>query len=189
MDIGKKIILASNSPRRKQLLQEMGFTFEVRTKPTEEVYPKDLEAAKVAEYLAVLKASPFKNELEEIELVVTSDTTVIVEDEILGKPKDAEEAFEMIQKLSGKSHDVTTGVCLMSKDKEVSFSDSTTVTFRSLSEDEIKYYIENYKPYDKAGAYGIQEWIGLTGITEIKGSYFTVMGLPTVKLYEALKSF
>ena len=186
---GKKLILASKSPRRQQLLKDMGFEFEVRTKEVEEIFPDTLPPSQVATFLAELKASAFKEELQADELCITSDTVVLKDGRIYGKAKDTEEATEMIQSLSGTKHQVITGVCITSKDKSVSFSDTTEVFLRTLSEEEIQYYIKNFKPFDKAGAYGIQEWIGMVGIEKIEGSYFNVVGLPTEKLFHHLQQF
>jgi septum formation protein len=185
----KNIILASKSPRRQALLGGLDIEFEIRTKEVEEVYPNNLKKEKVPEYLAQLKADAFKGELTEKDILITSDTIVLLEDEILEKPKSEEEAKEMIRKMAGKTHTVITGVCIRSTEKNVVFSDHTKVTFCELSEEEIDYYISNYEPYDKAGSYGVQEWIGYVAIDNLNGSYFTVMGLPLHKLYKALKEF
>jgi septum formation protein len=185
----KNIILGSKSPRRKELLEGLDITFETRTKEVEETFPDTIEQHKVAEYLAEKKASAFINELVTDDIVITSDTIVLCEDEILGKPKNDEDAFRMLTKLSGKSHQVITGVCLKSIEKTISFSDITKVWFKPLTSTEINYYIKNYKPFDKAGSYGIQEWIGYIGIEKIKGTYFNVMGLPVNLLYTKLQDF
>ena len=184
------IILASGSPRRKQLLEEMGVKFKVVPKHIEEIYPDDLSPKEVAEFLSRLKADAFTaDEMDEHTLIITSDTVVTIDDEILGKPADKEEATEILKLLSGKSHDVITGVTLKTIERERTFSVSTIVVFKTLNEDEINYYIDHYKPFDKAGAYGIQEWVGHVAIESIEGSYFNVMGLPTHRLYEELLSF
>lgn len=183
------IILGSQSPRRKELLQGMDIPFSVRVIETDETYPQSLNAHDVAEFLAVEKGKAHLSQLNENELVITSDTVVICENEILGKPKDRPQAIAMLQKLSGKSHAVVTGVCLTTKQKTVSFSDTTTVHFKTLSEEQINYYINTYKPFDKAGGYGIQEWIGYVGISAIEGSYFNVMGLPVARLFDVLEEF
>lgn len=183
-----QIILASNSPRRQELLRSMGVTFEVKSSGGDETYPADLDSIKVAEFLAVKKANWF-TDIHDQEILITADTVVIVDDNVLGKPKDKEEAFSMIQTLSGNTHQVVTGVCLKSNQKTVSFDSVTEVTFKNLSTNLIDYYIDTYQPYDKAGSYGIQEWIGMIGITQIKGSYFNVMGLPTDLLFDALDNF
>ena len=166
----------------------MGVTFEVKSSGGDETYPADLDSIKVAEFLAVKKANWF-TDIHDQEILITADTVVIVDDNVLGKPKDKEEAFSMIQTLSGNTHQVVTGVCLKSNQKTVSFDSVTEVTFKNLSTNLIDYYIDTYQPYDKAGSYGIQEWIGMIGITQIKGSYFNVMGLPTDLLFDALDNF
>lgn len=182
-----KIILASGSPRRHQLMRDAGFHFEVRLKSTEETYPDSLPHAEVPEYLSRLKAAAFKGEIAEDELLVTADTVVCLGAKILGKPKNREGAIEMLHQLSGQKHTVVTGVCLTTKQEQHTFSSFTDVYFKSLSEDEIVYYVDHYKPFDKAGAYGIQEWIGYIGIERINGSFYNVMGLPVQQLYETLK--
>jgi len=184
----KSIILASQSPRRKELLSLLDLEFTVEVKSIDEIFPKDLKTSKVAEYLAELKASAFTN-IKDDQVIITADTVVILNDTILGKPKDKAEATEMLHRLSNRSHEVITGVCLKSAQKTSTFSSSTKVYFRDLTDAEIDYYIENYKPYDKAGSYGIQEWIGAIGITKIEGSYFNVVGLPIQELNEQLKKF
>lgn len=184
-----RIILASKSPRRQELLADLGIEFETEIHEVDEVFPEGLPMEEIPQYLARLKAEPFVETLKENELVITSDTIVYVEGEVLGKPADYDEAVEMMNKLSGRRHEVVTGVCLTSKDKQVSFASVTDVFFKSLSRDEIDYYITHYKPYDKAGAYGIQEWIGYIGIERIEGSYFNVMGLPVQHLYEELRKW
>jgi len=186
--IMKHIILASNSPRRRELLAGLDLEFEVRVLPDiDESYPKDLPAAEVAGYISREKADSYRALIGEDDLVITADTVVIVGNEVLGKPKDADEARRMLHLISGRTHQVITGVCLLTTDKEHSFSVTTDVTFKQLSDDEITYYIEHYKPFDKAGAYGIQEWIGYIGVTSINGSYFNVMGLPVQRLWEEIK--
>jgi len=185
-----KIILASNSPRRQQLLHEMGISFEVRVKPVDEIFPENLSNEEVAIFLCELKANAFvEDEFKDDELLITADTIVCLGDEILNKPNDRPHAIEMLTKLSGKMHEVITGVCLRSKEKMKSFSVSTNVYFRELSMNEIEYYVDAFHPFDKAGSYGIQEWIGFVGITKIEGSYFNVVGFPTEKIFEALKNF
>ena len=184
----KSIILASQSPRRKELLSLLDLEFTVEVKSIDEIFPKDLNTSKVAEYLAELKASAFTN-IKDDQVIITADTVVILNDTILGKPKDKAEATEMLHRLSNRSHEVITGVCLKSAQKTSTFSSSTKVYFKDLTDAEIDYYIENYKPYDKAGSYGIQEWIGAIGITKIVGSYFNVVGLPIQELNEQLKKF
>ncbi len=181
------IVLASKSPRRKELLGNIVADFEIRTKEIEEIYPPELDASLVPEYLAKLKASAFTETMADDELIITSDTVVTMNDEIYGKPKDREDAIRILSELSGKSHDVITGVCLRLKDKEVVFSETTRIHFKALSIEEIEYYIDNYQPYDKAGAYAIQEWIGMIGIERMEGDYFNVVGLPLFRLNQELK--
>jgi septum formation protein len=181
------LVLASASPRRQELLKEMGFDFEIRLKGVEENYPPDLKGAEIAEYLAKLKSDAFQNELAENEILITGDTIVSLDNQALGKPKDETEAKEMLQSLSGRSHEVISSVCLRTSEKCVVFHDSTTVFFKNLSEKEIEFYISNFKPFDKAGAYGIQEWIGMIGVEKIDGSYFTVMGFPVHRFYAEIK--
>ncbi len=186
----KKIILASKSPRRKQLMQELGFKFEVKTKEgIEEDYPNTLKKEQIAVYLSQHKAKAFEDEINENTIVITADTIVCLGDQILNKPKDYDEAVHMLDTLSGQIHQVVTGVCIKSFYRTVTFSSSTKVYFKQLAEEEIDYYIEKYQPYDKAGAYGIQEWIGYIGIEKIEGSYFNVMGLPVQQIYEELQKF
>ncbi len=181
-----KLILASNSPRRHELLKGLDLDFEVRVKNgIGESYPGNLPAEKVPEYISKEKAAAYN--IKDDELLLTADTVVILHGEIMGKPGDSSDAKEMLRKLSGHTHYVVTGVCLTSREKQVSFSDTTAVTFRNLTEEEIDYYIEHYKPFDKAGAYGVQEWIGYIGVTHIDGSFYNVMGLPVERVYEALK--
>ena len=187
---GYKIILASNSPRRRELLAGLGLDFEVRVLPDiDESYPAELKAMETAEYIAGKKAAAYQQSMAEGELVITADTVVIVGDEVLGKPADAAEARSMLQKLSGKTHQVITGVCLTTRRQTVHFSVETDVTFKQLSDDEMSYYITKYKPFDKAGAYGIQEWIGYIGCTGLRGSYYNVMGLPVQRIYTELQAF
>lgn len=183
-----KIILASGSPRRQQFFAAMNLDFEIRLKEIEEVFPNHLKGIEITNYLAELKSKAFDNELLDNELLVTSDTLVLLNDEVLGKPKDYEDAFKMLQKLSNKTHQVITSVCFKSNQKINLISDTTKVTFNTLSDDAISYYLDNYKPFDKAGAYGIQDWIGLVGISKIEGSYTNVVGLPTEKVFEYLSN-
>lgn len=181
-----KLILASNSPRRKELLGGLGVEFEVRLmNGIDESYPDGLPMEDIPQYISKKKAAAYI--LKEDELLITADTIVWVEGEVLGKPKDKGEAHRMLQMLSGRTHQVVTGVCLTTKNSSHAFSCVTDVTFANLSDEEIDYYIDNYKPYDKAGAYGVQEWIGYIGVTSLKGSYFNVMGLPVQRLYSELK--
>jgi len=182
-----QIILASNSPRRKELLQEIISIFRIDSKAVEEIYPNNLEGSEVATYLSQLKSKPFQP--NENELIITADTIVIIDGIILGKPKTPEEALNMLTLLSGKKHEVITGVTIRTKDKELSFYDVTKVEFYELNPNEIKYYVKEYKPFDKAGAYGIQEWIGTIGIKKIEGDFYNVMGLPVHRVYRELKQF
>ena len=177
----KNIILASQSPRRKELLALLDLEFTVEVHEVDEVFPDDIDATEVAEYLAKLKATAFTNITDE-QLIITADTVVVLDNKILGKPKNKAEATQMLQSLSNRSHRVITGVCIKTCDKTISFSNTTKVYFKELTASEIDYYIENYKPFDKAGSYGIQEWIGAIGITKIEGSYFNVVGLPIQEL-------
>ena len=183
-----KIVLASNSPRRRELLGGLGIPFEVKVLPNiSESYPDTLPADEIAEYIAREKGDVYKSRIDKDILVITADTVVICYDEVLGKPTDAADARRMLHLLSGRTHHVVTGVCLTTAFRQRSFSVRTEVTFKQLSDEEISYYVENYKPFDKAGAYGIQEWIGYIGVTGINGSYFNVMGLPVQRIYEELK--
>lgn len=187
---GFNIILASASPRRKQLLQELGITFKQLSKDVNETYPDNLSPVEIAEYLSKLKAEAFsEEELNENEIIITADTIVSLNGEILGKPTDKEHAFAMLAQLSGNTHEVITAVTLKSKIKKTTFSVLTLVKFKELTAEEIEYYIDNYQPFDKAGAYGIQEWIGYAAIEQISGSYPNVVGLPTHQLYAELEQF
>ena len=181
-----RIILASGSPRRQQFLKELDVDFEIQLKDIEEIYPEHLQAEEITNFLAKLKASAFALDLDDNDILITSDTIVWLNNKALGKPKDYDEAFEMLTEMSGTTHKVITSVCLKTTDKEIIFYEETLVTFTKLSSDEIKYYLNNYKPFDKAGSYGIQEWIGLVAITKIEGSYANVVGLPTHRLYEEM---
>jgi septum formation protein len=181
-----KIILASGSPRRQQFFKDLEIDFEIRLKEIEEVYPPNLIEEDITDYLAVLKSDAFEGELNENEILITSDTIVWHDNKALGKPKDYEDAFLMLQSLSNKTHKVITSVCFKTKSKTEVISETTLVTFSELSEDQILYYIDNYKPFDKAGSYGIQEWIGFVGVAKINGSYPNVMGLPIDKVYDYL---
>lgn len=184
-----KLILASNSPRRKELLAGLGLPFEVRVlQDIDESYPADLPVSNVALYIAGKKADAYRAVVKADELIITADTVVIVGDEILGKPVDEADAVRMLRLLSGRTHQVTTGVCLLTATNEHCFAVTTDVTFKALSDEEIHYYVDTYKPFDKAGAYGIQEWIGYVGVTCLHGSYYNVMGLPVQRIYEALRS-
>ncbi len=183
------IILASKSPRRQNLLKELGFDFEIKTKDVKEVYPPELKKEAVAIFLSELKATAFNEELKGNDLVITSDTIVCLGDEIIGKPTDRDDAVKMLGKLSGNKHEVITAVTLSSKQQMKTFYEMTEVYFKELAQNEIEYYLDNYQPYDKAGSYGIQEWIGYIGIEKINGSYFNVMGLPVKKLYDEIIKF
>ena len=185
----KNLILASGSPRRQELLKSLGVPFEIRIKEIDEVYPKHLKKSEISDYLAQLKSNAFVEELNPKDLLITSDTIVWYHNMALGKPKSKDDAFQMLQKLSGKTHEVITSVCLKSLRKEDIFNSITKVTFKELSSKEIQFYIDNYNPMDKAGAYGIQDWIGQIGITKIEGSYFNVMGFPIHKIYSQLLKF
>ena len=182
----KKIILGSGSPRRKMFLEELGLDFEVRPKSVEEVYPEALQGQEISEYLAKLKATPFLKDLEANQIVITSDTVVWHNGASLAKAADHDEAFRMLRTLSGDWHEVITSVCFTTKDAQKSVSSITKVKMKDLSDEEIHYYIETCRPFDKAGAYGIQEWIGMIGISEIQGSYNNVVGLPTDLVYQTL---
>lgn len=181
-----KIILASNSPRRRELLRGLDLDFEVKVLPgVDESYPEDLPVDNVSEYIAREKAAVYQ--VPDDEILITADTTVILGNEVLGKPADDNDARAMLRKLSGRTHHVVTGVCLTTSRKQRSFSVSTEVTFKELSDEEIRYYVSHYHPLDKAGAYGIQEWIGMVGVNRIDGCFYNVMGLPVARLYKELK--
>ena len=189
-DVRWKIILASNSPRRKELLAGLDLQFEVRVlQSIDESYPADLPTQKIAEFISKKKADAYVETMADDELVITADTVVILGDEVMGKPHDEADAKRMLGELSGQTHQVATGVTLSTRQRQMSFSVVTNVTFKQLSADEIDYYVRTYQPMDKAGAYGIQEWIGYIGVTALEGSYFNVMGLPVQRIYEALKTF
>jgi septum formation protein len=184
-----RIILASRSPRRQQLLRDMGLNFEVVTRDFDESFPEGLTGEEVAMHVAHAKAVSFRNEMSDNEIIITADTIVWCNSEVLGKPTDPEDAARMLREISGNTHDVITGVSIFTIKREVTFSVSTSVTFDTLTEDEIRYYVNNFSPYDKAGAYGIQEWIGIIGCSHIEGSYFNVVGLPVQRLYKELQNF
>jgi septum formation protein len=184
-----KLILGSKSPRRQQLLQEMGYSFEIRVKETDESYPDNLPPHEVAQYISTNKAKVLQNELNEDEVLLTADTIVCVDGVILEKPKDEVEAINMLKQLSGKQHSVVTGVCIADKKKITSDYSETKVWVKDLSDTEILNYIRMYKPYDKAGSYGIQEWFGAVAIEKIEGSYNNVVGLPTHLIYKSLKHY
>nr|WP_315155844.1 Maf-like protein [uncultured Flavobacterium sp.] len=181
-----RIILASGSPRRQQFFKDLDLDFEIRLKEIEEVFPDTLKGEEITNYLSILKANAFEGELRENELLITSDTIVWHKNCPLGKPKDAQEAFEILKSLSNNTHEVITSVCFKTKNKTEVISETTKVTFNALSDEAIHYYLDNYQPFDKAGAYGIQEWIGFIGVSKIEGSYTNVMGMPTDKVFEYL---
>lgn len=183
-----KLILASGSPRRQQFFKDLDLDFEIRLKEIEEIFPPELKAEEITNYLAELKASAFDGELNENDILITSDTIVWHNNRALGKPKDAQDAFEILKSLSNSTHDVITSVCFKTYTEKTVLYEVTKVTFNELSEEAISYYIENFKPFDKAGAYGIQEWIGFIGVSKIEGSYANVMGMPTDKVFEYLST-
>ena len=183
-----KVVLASNSPRRKELLSGLGIQYEVKTLPDiDESFPEGLDGVEIPAYIARAKADAYRALMQSDELIITADTIVWLDGEVMGKPMDAADACRMLRALSGKTHQVITGVCLTTTDRQKVFSTVTDVTFCCLSEEEITYYVERYQPMDKAGSYGIQEWIGFVGVESISGSYFNVMGLPIQRLYTELK--
>ncbi len=184
-----EIILASKSPRRQQILSDLGLKFSVQSMDIPEDFPEGLGMTEIPIYLAELKATAFLPQLKSNQLIITADTIVWLDGQVMNKPIDYADGFRMLKDLSGKKHQVLTGVCLLSIEKKVSFYTSTDVWFKHLSDEEINYYLETFRPYDKAGAYGIQEWIGYIGIERIEGSFFNVMGLPVQNLYEQLKAF
>ncbi len=184
-----KIILASRSPRRQQLLRETGLKFDVVIRDYDEHYPDGLNGEEIACYVAREKAASFKGEVSDNEIVIAADTIVWCNGKVLGKPVNSEEAVEILRQISGNTHEVITGVSILSGEKQLTFSDSTRVTFEPLAEEDIDYYVRKYKPFDKAGAYGIQEWIGILACNHIEGSYFNVVGLPVHRLYRELKEF
>ena len=183
-----KVVLASNSPRRKELLSGLGIQYEVKTLPDiDESFPDGLDGVEIPAYIARAKADAYRASMQSDELIITADTIVWLDGEVMGKPSDAEDARRMLRALSGQTHQVITGVCLTTAETQRAFSTVTDVTFCCLSEEEITYYVEHYQPMDKAGSYGIQEWIGFVGVESISGSYFNVMGLPIQRLYTELK--
>ncbi len=182
------IILASGSPRRQQFLKDLGLKFTIQLKEVNEVFPKHLRGSEITDFLAELKSQQFK-ELKENEILITSDTIVWLNNSAIGKPKDKEDAIRILNELSGKKHEVITSICIRTIDKKVITNDITTVYFKELTSEEIDFYINHYSPFDKAGSYGIQDWIGLIGVDKIEGSYFNVMGLPVHKLYIELSKF
>ena len=188
LKLNKPLLLASNSPRRQQLMRDAGFEFTVKVKDTDEDFPKTMPAVEVPAYLARKKAEAFRQELGN-QIILTADTIVVIENEILNKPKDDLEASQMLRKLSGRQHQVITGVCVMTQESTESFIDIANVFLRELTDLEIDYYIKTCRPFDKAGAYGVQDFIGMVGIPRMEGSYFTVMGLPVHKVYDALSKY
>lgn len=185
-----KLILASNSPRRRELLGGLGYPYEVRViEDIDESYPETLSGSEVAAYISRAKAEAYRTTMADDEVVITADTIVCLDDKVLGKPADEAEAMAMLRNLSGRVHQVYTGVTIMSLERESSFVSRTDVTFASLTEEEILHYVTHFRPMDKAGAYGIQEWIGYVGVERIEGSYFNVMGLPVQRLYSELKKY
>jgi septum formation protein len=183
---GFKIILASGSPRRQQFFKDLDLDFEIRLKEIEEIYPENLKGVEITNYLAELKAKAFEGELQPNEILVTSDTIVWLNDKALGKPKDYNDALQILKTLANQTHEVITSVCFKTQSSTTTVFDTTKVTFGILTEEQIRYYLDNYKPFDKAGAYGIQDWIGLIGISKIEGSYTNVVGLPTHLVYDYL---
>lgn len=185
-----EIVLASNSPRRKELLQRMGVNFKVRTLfGIDESYPDSLRGEDIVCYISRNKAKAYQSSMAPNELLITADTIVYVDGEVMGKPKNAEQAKEMLHKLSGKTHQVITGVTIVTAKRTENFGVTSQVKFTNITDEEINFYVDNYLPFDKAGAYGIQEWIGIVAVEEIKGSYFNVVGLPVQRLYQKLKTF
>ena len=185
----RRIILASKSPRRIELLKGLGLEFSSQTKDVDEDFPEDMDVFQVPRFLAEKKASAFQADLEEKDLLITADTVVIVKGEILNKPADKKGALSMLRKLSGNIHQVVTGVCMVDREKTLLFDDQTEVHFKELEEEELLSYIDRFQPYDKAGAYGVQEWIGYVGVYKIIGSFYNVMGLPVHRIYEELKKW
>lgn len=181
------IILASGSPRRQQFLKDLNLNFEIRLKDVEEIYPEELKAEQITNFLAELKANAFEDTLQPNDILITSDTIVWHNGKALGKPKDYDDSFQILRSLSGNTHEVITSVCFKLNNETTTFHEVTKVTFKDLSDEEIDYYIKNYTPFDKAGSYGIQEWIGFIGVSKIEGSYANVMGLPVDQVYEYLK--
>ncbi|MBR3443983.1 MAG: septum formation protein Maf [Bacteroidaceae bacterium] len=186
----RKIILASNSPRRRELLAGLGLDFEVRTlQGIDESWPSDLQGEDIPKHISAKKAAAYLPTLADEELLITADTIVYLDHQVLGKPKDADEARAMLKRLNGRTHEVITGVTIATQAKQTTFAVTSLVTFADLTDEEIDHYVEHYKPFDKAGAYGIQEWIGYIGVTRLEGSYFNVMGLPVQRLYTELRRF
>jgi septum formation protein len=187
--MNRKIILASNSPRRKELMSMAGFLFVMASKNVDETHPEGIPMEFIPQYLAEKKAKAFSNEIADDEIVIGADTIVLVDGKIFEKPKDRNDAVNMLSELSGQMHEVITGVCIFSKQKEVSFSEKTKVYFNRLTKEEIEFYVDNYQPYDKAGSYACQEWIGAVAINKFEGDYFNVVGLPVNRVYKELKQF
>lgn len=188
MKLSKPLVLASNSPRRKEIMHNAGYDFSVKVVPTDESFSSDMLVEEVPIFLAKTKAECFRKDLKD-EIILCADTVVIVDNEILNKPANVTEATEMLKKQSGRVHKVVTGVCIMTQEETISFSDTTFVYFKELTDWEIDYYIERCKPFDKAGSYGVQDFIGMIGIPRIEGSFYTVMGLPIHRVYEALEKY
>ncbi|WP_234735840.1 Maf family nucleotide pyrophosphatase [Tellurirhabdus bombi] len=188
MQLSRPFVLASGSPRRQQLLRDADFDFRVEVRPTDETFPADMPVTEIPAYLATQKAEQFRADLGN-QLVLCADTIVVVDNDVLNKPKDAAEAALMLKRLSGRTHQVMTGICLLSQEETVALTDIATVFFRPLEDEEIQFYVQKYQPLDKAGAYGTQEWIGMTGIERIEGSFYTIMGLPVHRVYELLKKY
>ena len=184
-----KLILASGSPRRQQFFKDLDLDFEIRLKEIEEIFPPELKAEEITNYLAKLKASAFEGELNENEILITSDTIVWHKGKALGKPKDTQDAFEILKSLSNATHEVITSVCFKTKEETTLIHEITKVTFNALSDESIRYYIENYKPFDKAGSYGVQDWMGYVGVKGIQGCFYNVMGFPVAKFYRELAAF
>jgi septum formation protein len=187
--MARHIILASNSPRRKELMKMAGFEFEVKSKNVDENHPEGMKADEIPVHLASKKAKVFLSEITDNEVVIGADTIVILKGKIYEKPVDREDAIQMLAALSGQMHEVVTGVCILSKQKEVVFSDTTKVYFNQLTREEIEFYVDNYKPFDKAGSYACQEWIGAVAINRFEGDYFNVVGLPINRVHQELKKF
>lgn len=186
---GYEVILASRSPRRQQLLHELGVEFKTEIRDYDESYPEGLGGEEIARYVSKAKAGLFRNSLNKKTIVITADTIVWCNGKVLGKPLDEADAFRILAEISGNTHEVITGVTVISEDREITFTDVTSVTFSELSNEEIEYYVSEFKPFDKAGAYGIQEWIGIAACSRIEGSYFNVVGLPVHRLYRELQKF
>lgn len=184
-----RIILASRSPRRQQLLRQMGVSFDVVIRDFDESFPENLHHEEIARYISSAKAKSFQGEISDNEIVITADTIVWCNGKVLGKPADSAEAFDILKEISGNTHEVITGVTISSNKREITFTDISKVTFERMTDEEIRYYIDHFSPYDKAGAYGIQEWIGIIACSSIEGSFFNVVGLPVQKLYSELKKF